>query len=48
MNLDFYTLTQVAKGMNIWVQIVLRVLEKEKEKFYKSGRALADFLKQRK
>ena len=44
INHDFYTLTQVAKGMNIWVQSVLRGLEKGEGEFHKRGGALADFL----
>jgi hypothetical protein len=44
INLNFYNLTQVAKGMNIWVQSVLRGLEKGEGEFHRRGGALADFL----
>jgi hypothetical protein len=44
INLNFYTPTQVAKGMNIWVHSVLRGLEKREGEFQRRGGALADFL----
>ena len=44
INLDFYTLTQVIKGMNIWVQSALRGLENGEGEFHRRGWALADFL----